>query len=189
MKKLLLALCMLAGVVLSGASPAPKSIVIGKKSIMELKPGNFVILLPAKPSKVLKFAASELQTILSQAMGAKIPVTTAPQPGKHHIRLGITPEAVKAGLDPEKLIRDGFYIRTVGKDIFIAGKKNSSVFCLNVHSIKRTKLIGNKAFQSEQARNTKINKHIIMPFCQKIRERITPLPIINKILNIVNLNF
>ncbi len=126
MKKLLLALCMLAGVVLSGASPAPKSIVIGKKSIMELKPGNFVILLPAKPSKVLKFAASELQTILSQAMGAKIPVTTAPQPGKHHIRLGITPEAVKAGLDPEKLIRDGFYIRTVGKDIFIAGRDDST---------------------------------------------------------------
>ena len=122
MKKLLLALCLLTGAVISvSAAPVPKQVITGKKSIMELNGDNTLILIPAKASRVLKFTASELQSLLSQTFGKKVPVVTAPQPGKHHIRLGLTPEALKAGLDPAKLARDGFYIRTAGKDIFIAG--------------------------------------------------------------------
>ena len=122
MKKVFLAAFITAAACLTLCGAAlPKQITIGKKTVMELKPGNVVILTQANPSPVIKFAASELQTLLSKVLGAQIPVVTAPQPGKHHLRLGLTPEAVKAGLDPAKLIRDGFYIRTVGKDIYIAG--------------------------------------------------------------------
>ena len=122
MKKLFLLLLLCAGVFAQlSAAPLPRSVTVGKKTLIELKPGNFAILIPPKASKVIQFAASELQTVLSQAMGTKVPVVSTPQSGKHHLRLGMTPEAVKAGLDPAKLARDGFYIRTAGKDVFIAG--------------------------------------------------------------------
>ena len=134
MKRFFLALMLCCAAVSLTAAPLPKKISVGKKSIMQLKPGNFVIVIPAKAIPVVKFAASELQKFLSQSMDSKIPVVTVPESGKINIHVGMTAEAKKAGIDLSKLVRDGFYIRTSGKNIFIAGiddpKKNP------VHEIK-----------------------------------------------------
>ena len=121
MKKLFFLLSLLlTGAVVFGA-PVPRSISIGSKPIFRLTKDNCVILIPADACKVVKFAAQELQEQLSRVFDSKIPVVTAPQAGKSHLRLGLTPEAKKAGLDPAKLARDGFYIKTAGKDVFIGG--------------------------------------------------------------------
>jgi len=103
------------------AAPLPRSIRIGSAPLYALTGNNCAIVIAPGAPRTVKFAASQMQELLSAVLGAKIPVTTAPAAGKHNIRLGLTPDAAKAGLVPEKLARDGFYIKTVGSDIFIAG--------------------------------------------------------------------
>ena len=121
MKKLFFLLSLfLTGAVVFGA-PAPRSISIGSKPIFRLTKDNCLILIPPDACKVVQFAAQELQEQLSRVLGGTIPVGTMPRAGKSHLRLGLTPEAKNAGLDPAKLARDGFYIKTAGKDVFIGG--------------------------------------------------------------------
>ena len=97
-------------------------IKIGKTPAITLcKDGKaaFEVVKPANPAAAP--AARELIERLAQITGEKVnPVAKAS--GKvPAFYLGVCPEAEKLGIDPAKLDRDGFYIKTDGKRIFITG--------------------------------------------------------------------
>ena len=65
------------------------------------------------------FAASELQEFIKRSTGATLPIVNkSDDTSATRILLGIAPE----GLDLKTLPRDAFIIRTIGKDIYIAGR-------------------------------------------------------------------
>ena len=93
----------------------------GKKAVLRQLTGSNVTIVLQNSSPVTQYAAEELQTFLSQILGQKVPV--AKVPGKeYNIYVGFGPFAEKMKLDPSKLILDGFYIKSFGKNIVIAGR-------------------------------------------------------------------
>ena len=95
---------------------------IGQKQEITLVKGGKVLFEVIRPAnKNAAPAAAELISCLSQITGQKIK-TVAKASGKvPAFYIGNCPEARAAGLDPEKLDRDGFYIKTVGNKIFLLG--------------------------------------------------------------------
>ena len=129
MKKLLF-LCVLSAAFLAQAAPplklpftieprTPRKIGIGKKAVITLTPDNFDIVQTSNPT--VKFAAREMAEALSGVFGVTLKPVNAPGKKAFHIRLGDQALAAKLGIDPKKIDRDGFVIRTSGKDILIIG--------------------------------------------------------------------
>ena len=97
-------------------------ISIGQKNQLQLvKNGqvNFEIVQPVNPAAAR--AASELAARLSTLTGKKISPVKKASGKVPAFYLGICPESKAAGIDPAKLDRDGFYIKTIGNRIFITG--------------------------------------------------------------------
>ena len=100
---------------------------IGSKPALTLvKDGKvcFEVVRPANP--VAGRAARELVARLSEITGKKISAVKKASGKVPAFYLGVCPESQAAGIDPEKLDRDGFYIKTVGKKIFITGVDSNS---------------------------------------------------------------
>ena len=89
---------------------------------LELTAGNGEIVVASNACKVVRFAARELNGILSRTFGAALPVAERPSPGKVSIILGETEWSRAAGLDPSRLGRDGFFIRAEKDRIYVVGK-------------------------------------------------------------------
>ncbi len=85
-----------------------------------------VIVLPAQPSAVERYAAQELSEHLAKATGATIPVQNENALGgaatATRIYLGATQAAHTAGLDGKKLPRETFTLRSSDKALFIVGR-------------------------------------------------------------------
>lgn len=81
------------------------------------------IVIPAQPSAYVSFAAEELKQYLDKITGSEFKVTSNPT-APVRIRLGQSPEATAAGLNPETLKQDGFFISAHGDDVFIVGVDN-----------------------------------------------------------------
>ena len=78
------------------------------------------IVVPAKAVPAVKFAASELKTFMEQIIGSPVPVVSAPTGKRVAILLGAEgAKSIKADLS--KIDRDGFIIKSAGKNIIIAG--------------------------------------------------------------------
>ena len=105
------------------ARPA-RSIVISEKKFAEFLPGtkNLEIVLPQPAIKTRQFAAQELKTFLDKRLATSVPIVSKPTGGKYAIILGQNEFAKQAGIDDSKLCRDGFIIRTIGKNIYIVGR-------------------------------------------------------------------
>ena len=99
----------------------PRRVVIGQKTRVAIT-AKSVIVIDARASKVTRFAAKELQSILSQVLGAKLPVKHELPAAGDAIVLGVNKWSKSAGIDGEKLPRDGFVIKTAGSNLFIAGR-------------------------------------------------------------------
>jgi len=74
------------------------------------------------PCPIVRYAADELQRVLTVTLGKKPEITAQPSAEALQLVLGSGPLAGEAGLDIGKLPVDGYYIRRVGKRIFLAGK-------------------------------------------------------------------
>jgi hypothetical protein len=74
-------------------------------------PGAYEIVREERALPVVSLAARELQLFVERSSGVKLPIMTAPTPGKGHVFVGTA-----AGLRPE-----GFRIRAVGRDLRIEG--------------------------------------------------------------------
>ena len=77
------------------------------------------VVIPAKNS-VTAFAGEELATFLSQIIGSQVPVVQKASGNVPAFILG-APAAALAGVDLQKIDRDGYFIRTMDNDILIAG--------------------------------------------------------------------
>ena len=83
-----------------------------KKVNFEIVPG---------PTQVARFAADEMAQRLSKVLGVKITPVKKPSGKCTAIFIGDAALAKKHGMDVSKIDRDGYFIRTVGKNIIIAG--------------------------------------------------------------------
>ena len=116
----LLLLALLGGFAAFSAE-LPRKIEIGKNADLAITGDKTVIVVEPSASKVTRFAAKELQKILSQILGQKIPVSARPGKGVN-LYVGLGESAREKGLKGEDLARDGFFIRRRGSDICLAGR-------------------------------------------------------------------
>ena len=109
-------------VILKTNPVSPRKIVIGKEPVITLcKDGKaeFEVVRPANAAA--NQAADELIERLAQITGKKVKSVAKASGKVPAFYLGTCPEAEKLGLKPEKLDRDGYYIKTDGNRIFITG--------------------------------------------------------------------
>lgn len=91
----------------------PGAICIDRKSVIAIAPDA---------SPVTRFAAAEMQTLLTEILGFKLPVVNELPDGKSAIVLGVNEWSRKAGINADKFVRDSFIIKTDGQHIFIVGR-------------------------------------------------------------------
>ncbi|MBR7138777.1 MAG: DUF4838 domain-containing protein [Lentisphaeria bacterium] len=121
MKIILLLLCAAPLFLSAAADFRPKAhsvrqINIGKKPFHRLEGGNFEIVCRDSKCSVTRFAAEELAEFLGRTLKCKLKVLFRPTGKNAVIYVGSTDKS-----EVKKLDRDGFYIRSKGKDIEIAG--------------------------------------------------------------------
>lgn len=136
MKKLFALLVLFIGINLSAGD-----IVIAEKGQAKAD-----IVLPSAPSVYVKFAADELKQYLDKITGGNFKITDKPTAAVK-IHLGQSPESETAGLKPETLKKDGFFIKAKGNDIFIVGVDNKTakkvdLFNLFYDEPRRATLLG-----------------------------------------------
>ena len=106
-------------------NPPPRKINVNQKTkhiYAENGKVYFGIVVPEDAGKPAEFAAEEMAHFLGKALKAKIPVAkTRDASWKHAVFLGDTTLSRKVGLDVRNLTRDGFLMKTVGNDLYIAG--------------------------------------------------------------------
>ncbi|MBQ7694340.1 MAG: DUF4838 domain-containing protein [Lentisphaeria bacterium] len=131
MRKLCIALVLTAAAALFAAevrfeprAVSPRFVKLDQKVKLVLKPGNFEVVIPARPAPVVKYSAKVLAETLGKMFDCKVPVVTAPTAGKISLCPGDTKLAKQLGLDLAKLDRDGYYIRTAGNKVLMIGRDN-----------------------------------------------------------------
>lgn len=100
-----------------GASTLPVPVVCGGKA-------SAVIVTPDNPKPSLALAVDELRLHVKKATGVDLQVATedaVPKAPTGRIYLGRTKAALGAGLDPDKLQRDTYYVRATGDAVFLVG--------------------------------------------------------------------
>jgi hypothetical protein len=110
---------MLAMLCVAGTASAKVSIVRDGKV-------RAVVVTAVKPSEVAAYAAKELVYHIEKATGQRLQVvveTAIPKGYTSCIFVGDTEATRKQGLDPDKLEIEEFILRTVGSDLYIAGKE------------------------------------------------------------------
>jgi len=129
-----LSLALLLGAAIPGAAPAAGTERFNPKpmSPRRIKTDGGVKLPVAKGGKALcevvvpadnrvtAFAGEELASFLSRIIGSQVPVVKQPS-GKGVAFILGAPAAKMAGADLKKIDRDGYFIRTSGRNILIAG--------------------------------------------------------------------
>lgn len=91
-------------------------------SLAEQEVPKAVIVISKDAAPTEKFAAQELKHYLDKMTGGSFSITDVRPESGNAIILGDTEYTRKVGIDVNKLNRDEFVIKAIGKDIFIAGK-------------------------------------------------------------------
>ena len=88
-----------------------------------LRSGSCEVLVAPGAPDVTVFAAEELTNFLSQVFSAPVPLVTLPTAGRTAIVVGTNAWSAAAGLDPTKLKRDGFCLKTdaANRRIYVVG--------------------------------------------------------------------
>ena len=107
-------------------NPEPKSpriIKVGEKPLITLcKDGvPSVEIVCTDPVRTVRLGANDLAKYLGTMLGTKLKVVRQASGKVPAIYVGRSETAKKAGLDPSKLEGDGYYIKTIGKDVCIIG--------------------------------------------------------------------
>lgn len=116
---------------------SPRQIRIGKKIQHRLAPGNFEVVCRDNRCNITRYAAQELAAFLGQTLKCKVPVLYRATGKKAVIYVG-----VKDKKEVKKLDRDGFYIRSRGRDIEIAGHDERGNPARNYNPYARGTLFG-----------------------------------------------
>ena len=97
-----------------------------KGETVTLTMANAEIVVAPTAAKVVRFAAAEAKTFLSDALGVDVPVVVAPTPGKSSLVLGMNEWAADAGLSTNDLVRDAFKIAAKGGCIYVFGRDSAT---------------------------------------------------------------
>jgi hypothetical protein len=108
------------GVVFLGANSVKAKDVLAKEGKAE-----FDIVVQKNAPEPVVFAGEELKTFLNMITGADFKITDKMPEKGHAIVLGDCPAARKVGIDVNKIKRDGYVIKSIGGNIYIAGKDDS----------------------------------------------------------------
>ena len=108
-----------------------------------LLPGRVQILVEDGAPAVARFAAGELKTLLSQALGCDVPSTNVLLAGYSAIVVGDGPMARAAGIDVAALPRDAGIIRTRGGHVYVAGRDDASRTARDIAGALRAGIWGN----------------------------------------------
>ena len=117
-----------SGAPLEGDARPPRSIRIGAETMLEIpfgQAGGTEIVLSPTAAIMTRFAAVELQQLLSRKLGYEPPIVEQPSAEKCSFVLGLNEYSQAAGIDAESLCRDAFIIRTVGNNIHILGRDDA----------------------------------------------------------------
>ena len=133
-KKLLFTLCGLLPLCVTASQmpvldfdPPPRSIKMNPAKSITLTGKNFEIVVPDDAGKPAKFAGKEMQSLLNEVLSAKIPLRNTRTKGvAYGIILGDSALSREAGIRVEKLGRDAFYMKTIGNNIYIAGRDDKA---------------------------------------------------------------
>ena len=83
---------------------------------------NARVVIAADAPKTVRFAAEEATNFLAQALGAPVPLVTAPEEGRANLVLGDNAWSRREGLDVASLAYDGFYLLSAPDRVYIAGR-------------------------------------------------------------------
>ncbi len=103
-----------------------REVHLGTADIIRLDSGSQIVIA-ADACKVTSFAAKELQALMGEILGAKLPIVHELPLGRSAIVLGFNPWSREAGLEQSKLTRDGYFIKTHAGHLFIAGNDDPTV--------------------------------------------------------------
>ena len=122
----------------------------------ELEKGKTDIVVARSATDVVEFAAEELQTFLSEALGEKVPIVKKPTTGRTAVILGVNEWSSAAGLDPAKCPRDTFIVRSEKDRVYISGvdeqdKRFKTLKTTRNSSVQRGTLHGVYAFLEKYA--------------------------------------
>ncbi len=126
-KWLIVGLILIVVVSASSSSAAALDIVRDGKA-------RVAIVIPDETVKKVQRAAKELQYHVQEASGATLDIVreSAEFPAKQgSIYLGACRATKQAGIVTDKLSRNGFLIKTVGKDIFLVGRDTAGPWTAN----------------------------------------------------------
>jgi hypothetical protein len=119
---------LLSGVALLCAALSVAAADRGAFLVQDGRPAS-VIVLPAQPNAVERYAAQELSAHVARATGATLAVhnedALARAGAAIRIYLGNTQAAQRAGLDGKKLARETFTLRGADQALFIVGRDES----------------------------------------------------------------
>ncbi len=103
----------------------PRSVKIGKTSVVTLLSKGkvqFEIVVPKEASPTSHEAGKEAAELLSEICGAKVKLTPKGSGKVPAIIIGDQALAKRIGLDISRIDRDGYFIKTVGRDLLIIGR-------------------------------------------------------------------
>ena len=103
------------------------------------------IVLASEAPQAARFASDELNGILEQALGDRLPVVATPTEGKVSIILGDCALSRAAGIDVATLPRDAFTVKADKGRIFIAGRDDPSV------DLQKEQIDGGRVLMCEHA--------------------------------------
>jgi len=103
------------------------SLFAGRVAAVDLVRGGKAaasIVIPSHPLPVESYAAAELQYHVEASTGAKLPIISESDalPAGGHVYLGKCNAAVAAKIDTSALSGNGYLVRKIGADLYIAGK-------------------------------------------------------------------
>ena len=108
-----------------GATAAEKKFATGESVSFTAADAEIVIAVKASP--VLRFAAKEAKTFLSQVLGVDVPIVNEPSQGKASLVLGANGWADAAGFTTNSLVRDAYTIAAKGSCVYVLGRDSATV--------------------------------------------------------------
>ena len=116
------------GAVIAEDAPKPTVQAVGalapggcSPDAVTLVPGKTEVVIAEDAPKSVQFAAAEMANFLSRAFRTQVPIVNRLDQEKPQIVLGRNEWTRRAGLEPEKLPRDGFSMKAANGKVFIAG--------------------------------------------------------------------
>ncbi len=121
---LVMSACLVAAAAVMPCAAAEKT---AAGDLVTFTAANAEIVVPDGAPPVVRFAAKEAKTFLSEVLGAEVPVVNAPSDGRASLVLGANAWADEAGLSTNGMARDEFVIAARGSRVYVLGRDSSTV--------------------------------------------------------------